>query len=559
VLASGLQRGLDNWKEPSDRKTHFVLIDYVGAHYVIEARQYDGLTAQPSPAVRRERTRDRAFVPRVAALMIEQDFGVIGSFDRWPVARGDGREPPVSVKLRLKGSGLGTSLARWVKPGEVFNVVQVRADGSADKPVDFALLRVMEPPGDDGACTCDLFWRYGAPSEAGNFGGYRCLHLATERLPVRLKVTERSANGGAAPLSAPLNVEIRRQGFADADVLRLPTGASGSLDTSIRGEAGRFDRLAFVKLLRGGTVVARVPVALVADRTVTVSIDRGNFEGEQFARRLSDWRRDLADAYQIQQSIFKDLEIEAAKATDAASRRATLDKARDGIKRAREEQTRLTAERQSLLNDPKAPPADKSQLANRNSPENRLLDNLEKGKEVLERFVARQTELLQEETNPKRLAALEKFNRGQKHEGEAEFFKALELYKAALDDFNIPTVKARYDALSAELAPKSDAHRNAQVFVFESFPKLDTPKLYERRADAERACQAILDAKDLRSLQRLIKAIDAHTTRLSAESMNLRPDVNVDDERPAQVIRELNDSLRKLLEMAIKGVEAAGG
>ena len=53
-------------KDRSGVKTHFVLVDFSGVFYEISARQYDGWIGQPSPVVRRERTRDRDLVAKVA-------------------------------------------------------------------------------------------------------------------------------------------------------------------------------------------------------------------------------------------------------------------------------------------------------------------------------------------------------------------------------------------------------------------------------------------------------------------------------------------------------------
>ena len=46
VLQNGL-KSLEGWRERSAFKTHFVLIDYSGVHYEIQARQFDGLTGRP--------------------------------------------------------------------------------------------------------------------------------------------------------------------------------------------------------------------------------------------------------------------------------------------------------------------------------------------------------------------------------------------------------------------------------------------------------------------------------------------------------------------------------
>ena len=79
VHKHGLLRALNGWKKPSPFKTHFVLVGFSGVHYEVRARQHDGLTGLNTPVVRRDRTRDRAFVARTAALLVERDFGLLGT------------------------------------------------------------------------------------------------------------------------------------------------------------------------------------------------------------------------------------------------------------------------------------------------------------------------------------------------------------------------------------------------------------------------------------------------------------------------------------------------
>src|SRR5262249_5372832 len=145
VRRLGLGR-LAGWKTPSDEhdvKTHFVLIDYAAGRYEILARQHDRRTGIWGPT-RTDRTSDRAFVARAAALLVERDFGPVGSFDVWP----RGEQQPQEVRLRLRGAGLGVPLGRWVKEGDVFAVVQVLG-GDATQEVKYAVAQVKEPPRDD--------------------------------------------------------------------------------------------------------------------------------------------------------------------------------------------------------------------------------------------------------------------------------------------------------------------------------------------------------------------------------------------------------------------------
>src|SRR5262249_39794239 len=158
VLDRGLKT-LDSWNERSEFKDHFVLISYSGVHYEIEARQHDGLTGLASPLIRKDRTRDRDFVARTAALLVDRDFGPVGAFASWP----NGDTP--TVRMELKGGGLGVPLGRWVKKGDVFAIAQIPGGAGPGEPVKSALLVVQELPKDDardGGCTGRLFRRFQA-------------------------------------------------------------------------------------------------------------------------------------------------------------------------------------------------------------------------------------------------------------------------------------------------------------------------------------------------------------------------------------------------------------
>src|SRR5262249_37172508 len=139
VKEQGLKDALDNWKEVSETKTHFVLIQSVDGQYEVQARQFDGLTGLASPVVRQARTSDRELVVRTAALLIDQDFGVVGTVEG--TARGS------DVRVILKGSGLGP-LTPWVAKGQVFAVVQIKqgSGGLRAFRVPETLLQVREEP-----------------------------------------------------------------------------------------------------------------------------------------------------------------------------------------------------------------------------------------------------------------------------------------------------------------------------------------------------------------------------------------------------------------------------
>src|SRR5262249_54315895 len=141
IEEKGLGPILDAWKDVNDIKTHFILIDFAAGHYELMARQPDGYTGQASPMIRRERTPDRYFVARTAALLINRDLGLVGTV----VDKGEGGHP---VRLALKGAGLKVPLDRWVKKGDVFAISRVRqgSGGLKGDRVQWALLQMQEGP-----------------------------------------------------------------------------------------------------------------------------------------------------------------------------------------------------------------------------------------------------------------------------------------------------------------------------------------------------------------------------------------------------------------------------
>ena len=118
-------QALDGYKSSNGTKTHVVLLDFVDGQYEIQAGQHDGSTGMTSP-VRRARTVDRQFVARTVALLIDRDFGLVGTLD--PDTRG-GR-----VKVTIKGSGLGVPIDRWLKKDDVFAVARKIIRSAPDLP-----------------------------------------------------------------------------------------------------------------------------------------------------------------------------------------------------------------------------------------------------------------------------------------------------------------------------------------------------------------------------------------------------------------------------------------
>ncbi len=308
-------KSLDNWRERSAFKTHFVLIDYSGVHYTILARQCDGLTGRPSPVVRRDQTRDRGFVAKTAALLIEQDFGLLGAFDAWPPEDKAGEDKPVAVNL--KGAGLGEPLGRWVKKDDIFALVQMTCvDAAPGTPVDWAVLPVETPPaGADSTCLCRPFRRYAAQTGSG----FRCVKLGTVSVPLRLRLLQAFTAERNGPLTDALSVQIRRRGFDDVKMTVLQTDSLDSVDTSA-DKNGVFDNVAFVSVFSVGDVPrARIPVPLLDDQPTALAVNVSEDAGAESAFKKKAWERDVAFAWQEQSEVFREINEEASKASDRAA------------------------------------------------------------------------------------------------------------------------------------------------------------------------------------------------------------------------------------------------
>jgi hypothetical protein len=545
VLQNGL-KSLDNWHERSPVKTHFVMIDYSGVHYEIQARQFDGLPGRPSPEVRRDHTRDREFVAKTAALLIDQDFGLAGTFDVWPPEEKPGQDKPVVV--HLKGAGLGASLDRWIKKGDVFSVRQMPAgDSSPGTPVRDAVLIVETPPaGADSTCLCRPFRRYPL---AGGGAGYRCIKLGTVSAPLHLRLRQALALDRDGPLKDVLSVQIRRHGFDNEPMTQLQkqTDTFNAVDTT-GDKDGSFKDVAFVTVVSSdGKTRARVPVPILDDQPVVLAVNVSDDAGSELAFKKTAWERDVTQAWQEQNELFREIN-EGAKTDKRAEIMAKIE---EGQKRLQSEVIRLTAEQMKV----KAGEADRE-----------IIDRLKqvgKGETELSTFLATLKKIDKEEHDPQKKEWLAQVLRGKQMEADLELGKAIALYDEMLKT-DAPNEKLRDDLakhlvdLHKEWDPKSDAHREARAFIYEVWPKMDDAGLLEKIPDAKKAYEVCKGVKDRAGLSRLFKGTEAHAVRMGQELKDLLPDTRTDDEIRAKNIQDLSKRLADLARDVKAAFDAAG-
>jgi hypothetical protein len=529
ILKRGLERGFEGWSERDGVKTHFVLIDFTGNEYEIQARQHDGLTGRPGRVVRRDRTRDRDLVPRAAALMVAQDFGLVGSVRTAPDAQRQ-------VDVELHAGALG-SLTRWLRKGQVFEIVP--PGGTA--PLDWALLQVLDPPADsarDGLVRCRLHHRY----ELGNIVGDRCLLLGTTRGPLRLRFVQEKTRGVQTPLDRVLTLVVRRSGFSgeDTTLLATSTDVKGWVETTREGDKGVFEDVAFVSVTGGmPKPLPNVPVAILDDRPVIVPVNVADQATVQFAARRANWERKVDDSWMVQVSLFQEIQDLAAKkdTREQAKRRAM-----DGIDRTRRDYQSLMSERDALA-------AEARHIGGFNpAREDRRLKELQEGEKILRRFVEDQEGIDRDESDPKKKEWRSQIEQARRW--EQEFFevgRAIAIYERVIKEGGgTKELQEHLEELKKQWEPKDDKHRDAKGFIYNVWPKLDAAGLKKWLAEAHKAFAECQRVKDVLSVRKLFKATEEHAVRLKTQLENLQPKVNIDDEPQWRLISEVSEGLTKL-------------
>ncbi|MHB1425819.1 MAG: hypothetical protein ACYC3I_21850 [Gemmataceae bacterium] len=538
VLTRGL-RSLDEWKDRQDRKTHFVLIDYSGVHYEIRTRQYDGTIGRASPVVRRDRTRDRDFVAKAAALLIKKDFGVLGTVREEP----DGAKQ--LVKIELRGGALG-DMARWVKKDDVFALAP--PDGGSPSALRWSLLQVEQAPSEesrDGVCVCRFFHRY----RVANIAGYRCIKLGTVSTPLRIRWMQQLTGGRVKPLDRRLTVEIRRFGFEGEEQTKLSSGndLNGVLETVGLGKDGVFDNVAFVSVIDGmdGPNLPRVPIALVDDQPVSIEVNASRDYDTLFTVSKASWQSNVADSVQMLAGLFKRLEELGAK---SENRGEIIQVARSGLNRARAAREKLRTERQDLAKEAKLHNNDlKTPL------EDRRLKQLDDYEQALTQFLAEQEKIERTESDPQQKKWRSAIESARLLEKDLEIGKAIDIYEAIRKE---GYKQADFESYLAKLHKmwdtRNEEYKEARGFIYRVWPTLDSEHLEENIPKAEEAFKKCKDARDLdkfakiTTIKKLLRGTLGHADRLTKELEELNPEQIPDDEKPALQKKKISEQIAKL-------------
>jgi hypothetical protein len=532
IDSKGLSAALDSWKEVSSTKTHFVLIDFKDGQYDIETGQHDGLTGLSTPITRKSQTPDREFVGRSAALLVERDFGMVGTLE--PNAQG----PEVCVIL--KAAGLGIPLDQWIKKDDVFAIAQIKKSGGAERSsrVDWALLRMIETS-KDGVSRCQLFSRYKDPLKKGpGVLGYRCLRLGTTTAPVHLRLVN---SKDMMPLAGQA-VAVSGGDFNSKSKEERSTRADGSLITR-----DVFSHIALVRVLDvGGEVRAQIPVEILGDRTVVLSVDR---QAESEGQFVLTRKRLVGRLYESIQKVGE-LFLEVNQKIEARSSQEALEAAERGLKAMDADIANFNEEMISLKKAAQEAPKGRASPLDLTEGEKRLQE-LKSKREELHRFSTNLTKALQEANSPENQQLRSQIAQAQLAESNGEFDQAIQLYETILQKGGdqAARISEHLKKLKASWAIKDERHRLARDFIYRDWSKYATAQEMKKHLpDARKAFQICKNAEDKLSPLKLLKANIAHTVQLNKESEGLEPEKNEDDRVKFQTIADVADELKKLTE-----------
>jgi hypothetical protein len=530
VRARGLRTSLDDWKDRTDRKTHFVLIDYTGVHYEIQARQYDGWVGRASPVVRFDRTRDRAFVAKAAALLIKQDFGILGTVQSGPEG------PKNEVKIELRGGGRG-DMTRWVKKDDVFALAP--PDGGTQASLKWSLLQVEQAPAEDardGVCVCRFFHRY----QVSSITGYRCIKLGTVQTPLRIRWMQRMPNGRIKPLDQPLTVDIRRYGFDGEETTKLQrvSDVNGVLET-VGVKDGVFNNVAFVRVVEGLGDHPQVPIPLVDDQPVIIEVNASTSTDTLFTIRESEWKSRVADSVQMQADLFKRLERLGSKAENRAE---IIAAAKSGMSRAKTDRESLLKLREDLEKEAKS-----NGKVLKTPIEDRRLKQLEDYEQALVTFLDEQKKIEATENDPQRKKWLSDIESAKLLEKELDYGAALKIYERIQQEgYKDDKLDARIEQLHKRWDPQGPEHVDARGFIYGVWPTLDLARLEENVPKAKEAFKTCKDVRDTIGIQKLLRGTLGHADRLEKKLAELHPELVINDEKEALQLKKVSEQILRL-------------
>ncbi|AMV30353.1 hypothetical protein VT84_38530 [Gemmata sp. SH-PL17] len=564
---------LDAPRDLTGAKTHFLKIEYRDGKVHMESRQYDGFTGLSSPVVRTQSTRAPELAGRTAGLMLDRDFGLVGTVE---AIGGKSDE----AKVLIRGSGLGP-VKDLVQTGDVFAVAAVRKTnrpapppvrtatgkiinpppgsvpppGLTSTPRDFTLLKVTDV-GADGTCRCTILTRYqNAMPTTGGVIGYRAMKLGTVKAPVAVRLM--SSEGTVYKTASAVNVRASDNGFVVA-------GAGDQKDVcKFHSQTAQFrsDRalsgIACVTVALGPSQAKQFPVPILNDEPITIpfDIDPAKEERAAFERSVLAAANAAADARLAQSVCFEavaDL-IKKQKNAEALARAQSGFTAADSAdKTLSDELTRLKEQGKAVQ---KAESVDGilTKMGQNVALLKAYNEQLSKHLKSLEEIVKRENDPaaaareVQAQAINARIALL--LARGDVDEALAAYTQLSELVP---DDAEI---KKRKNELAAEWKVKDEAHQKARDYLLKTWPTIATiPDFDESLKTIRNAVDVCKKHGDKLTIRKLLIVFEGAVVKLNELVAPLDPASEADRklaktaESVGKVMAALEQELRKFVE-----------
>jgi tetratricopeptide (TPR) repeat protein len=489
---------LDAPRDLTGAKTHFLRIEYRDGAFRLETRQYDGFTGLSTPVVRVQAVRSPDQVGRVAGILLERDFGTVGTVE-WAPGRD---ETAQEVKVLLRSSGLGP-LAGVVQAGDIFAVAAIRKTnrpapalvrtatgkvvapppgtvpppGLTGTPRDFTYLRVLDL-GAGGSARCSVLTRYQtALPKTGGVIGYRCMKLGTVKAPVALRLV--SAEGKVYGTASAVTVRASDTTFPKPDVQDLKgkdDGCTFDPGTKQFNTQRPLANVACVTVWRVPTEAKQYPVPILNGEPISIPFDNDPAKEERaaFERAVISTAAAVADARLAQTVCFETV----AKLIDGQKNGEALSHARNGAEAAEAADNRLNDElthlREEATRVQKAESIDAlltkidQNLAALRQHNAKLRTHIKTIEAVVksENDPAAAARDVQAQALNARIKVL--LSGGDVDQALAAYDQLVALLPDDAD------VKARRAALAAEWKVKDDAHQKARDFLLRTWPAVAT-------------------------------------------------------------------------------------
>lgn len=560
----------DPLRELTGVKTHVLTVDYRDGTFHLAARQLDGFTGIASPVLRKQTTRTTDMLGRVAALLIEPDFGSVGTAT--PIS-GDEEH----VKVTFRGAAVAPP-AKWVKTGDILMVSVVRdvlkpADPKNPLPRDFrgqlptirtgvpfgyTLLKVEGLVDDTGSCKCIILTRFRDPfgrdvlgKTAAKRTGLRVMKLATVEAKVRLRLVGQDGSPhvrGSLLQVAGTDLDFSAQPGPN-DILKYEAGVYRS---------GRvFNNVACVQVGVEGGRTELFPIPVLGDDTVLLRFDVKPEDEERavFARECNDYRAKVAELVASQRALF-----------EKVNKLLDLSKNRDALAEAEAGQQRVVAAHKALGEELKAlrekPRATEDAIKKILDASDKQLAAVDKGQKDLDRTMGLLRDVAKKSDDPRTLEAefrsKELADRIKEFVSRGDVPEALEAYEKLINLRSADQeLKDSREKLLAEWRPKDEEHRKARE-AMKKWTQAKTAEEFKEQAYEVKTAIAVMakkaDKLGLRKLQntfepayaalgKIVNDIDG-TTEEGAKSVK-------DIQSLVELVRAIEDDARTALKKLV--------